>query len=94
MSVSRIGEFHAATNQVDALRDFLKSILPIIRSSQGCVSCQLLQDQEDAAKFVMTEVWDSVEAHQASTKNIPQELLVKIRPLLASAPQGKYWVEK
>ena len=60
MSVSRIGEFHAATNQVDALRDFLKSILPIIRSSQGCVSCQLLQDQEDAAKFVMIEVWDSV----------------------------------
>jgi hypothetical protein len=39
----------------------------------------------------MIEIWDSVESHQASVKNIPPEMLAEIRPLLASAPSGKYY---
>jgi hypothetical protein len=36
----------------------------------------------------MIEVWDSIESHQASVKNIPPEMLTEIRPLLESAPSG------
>jgi hypothetical protein len=39
----------------------------------------------------MLEVWDSVESHQASVKNIPPEMLAEIRPLLASEPSGSYY---
>jgi quinol monooxygenase YgiN len=63
----------------------------MIKSSQGCQSVQLYQSQDDPSRFMMIEVWDSVEAHQASVRNIPPEKLSEIRPLLAGAPSGGYF---
>jgi len=73
MSISRIGEVQAKPELTGDLRNFLISIMPIIKSSEGCESVQLYQSQDDATKFIVIEVWDSVESHQASVKNIPAE---------------------
>ena len=91
MSITRIGETQAKPETTEALRDFLISIIPMIKSSQGCESVTQYQSQADPTKFTMLEVWDSVESHQASAKNIPPEMLGEIRPLLASAPSGSYY---
>jgi quinol monooxygenase YgiN len=91
MSIARIGETQAKAGMQTALRDFLVSILPLILSSRGCLSCELFQDQEDPAKFILVEVWESVEAHQASVKNIPAEKIGEIIPLLAGSPSGRYY---
>ena len=91
MSITRIGETQAKPETTEALRDFLLSIMPMIKSSQGCESVTLYQSQTDPTKFTMIEVWDSLESHQASVKNIPPEMLGEIRPLLASAPSGGYF---
>ena len=103
MPITRIGEFQAKLESTEAtstgpdgqsvqrLRDFLISIMPMIKSSQGCESVTLYQSQADPTKFTMIEVWDSLESHQASVKNIPPEMLTEIRPLLASAPSGGYY---
>ena len=91
MSISRIGETQAKPEMVAELREFLLSILPIIQSSQGCESVQLYQNHDDPSKFLMIEVWDSLESHRASVKNIPSELLAQIQPLLASSPSGSYF---
>ena len=91
MSVSRIGEFTSKAGQIDELKDFLISIIPIIKSSKGCEAVQLFQSQEDPTRFTMIETWDSVESHQASVKNIPPEKLAEIRPLLGPAPKGNYY---
>ena len=91
MAITRIGEIHAKPELADALRDFLLSIIPIIRSSEGSLDCQLYQSQDDPTRFLMIEVWESMEAHQASVKNIPPEKLSEIRPLLGSAPRGSYF---
>lgn len=91
MSITRIGETRARPDTIDALRDFLISIIPTIRGSRGCESVALYQSQDDPASFTMIEVWDSVESHQASAKNIPPEMLAGIRPLLASPPSGSYF---
>ena len=91
MSVARIGETQAKPETVEALRDFLISIMPGIRSLEGCESVTLYQSQQDLTKFTMIEVWDRVESHQASVKNISPELLAQIRPLLASTPNGSYY---
>ena len=88
MSISRIGEVQAKAGLVEELREFLISIMPGIKSSEGCESVQLYQSQDDPVKFIMIEVWDNVESHQASVKNIPPEKLGEIRPLLATAPSG------
>ena len=93
MSITRIGEFQAKQETIEEMRTFLISIMPGIKSSHGCESVQLYQCQDDQTKFTMIEVWDSIESHQASVKNIPPEKLAEIRPrpLLASAPSGSYF---
>ena len=91
MSVVRIGETQAKPETTQGLQDFLISIMPGIKASQGCESVTLYQSQEDATKFTMIEIWDSIESHQASVKDIPPEMLAEIRPLLASAPSGSYY---
>ena len=91
MTISRIGEFQAKLETTNALQDFLLSIMPLIKSSQGCESVTLYQSHGDSTKFTMLEVWDSLESHRASVKNIPPEMLTDVRPLLASAPSGGYF---
>ena len=91
MSVTRIGEFQAREGLIDELREFLISILPGIRSSQGCESVQLYQSQDDPSNFLMIEVWENRETHHASVKNIPPEKLSEIQPLLATSPSGGYY---
>ena len=91
MSLTRIGEVRAKPESTEALRDFLISILPMIRSSRGCESVTLYQCQDDPAGFIIIEIWDSLESHQASVKHIPPEKLAEIRPLLATAPSGNYY---
>jgi quinol monooxygenase YgiN len=91
MSISRIGEVQAKPEMFEELRNFLLSIMPGIKSSEGCESVTLYQSQDDPTKFMMIEVWDSVESHQASVKNIPPEKLGEIRPLLATSPSGSYY---
>ena len=91
MSVFRIGEVQARPESIQELREFLISILPGIKESEGCQSVNLYQSEEDAATFIIIEVWDNVESHQASVNNIPAEKLGEIRPLLATSPSGSYY---
>ena len=91
VSVTRIGEVQAKEGLTEKLREFLVSIMPIIRSSEGCESVQLYQNRDDATKFIMIEVWDSVESHHTSVKYIPPEKLAEIRPLLVASPSGSYY---
>jgi quinol monooxygenase YgiN len=91
MSITRIGEFTGKVGQIDELKEFLFSIIPTIKSSPGCEAVYLYQSQEDPTRFTMIEVWDSIESHQASVKNIPTDKLAEIRPLLGSSPSGSYY---
>lgn len=91
MSTHRIGEVQAKPELTGALRDFLLSIMPLIKSSQGCEAVTLDQSHDEPTKFTIIEIWDSIESHQASVKNIPPEMLTHIRPLLASTPSGGYY---
>ncbi len=90
MSITRIGEFTGKPGQVGELKDFLFSIIPLIKSSQGCESVQLYQNQADPTRFTVIETWDTIESHQASVKNIPPEKLAEVQPLLGAAPGGSY----
>jgi len=91
MSTTRINTFRAKDGSASELREFLISIIPLIKQSEGGESCQRLQSQDDANEFVVIEVWTSVSAHQASVKNIPPEKFGVVMPMLAIPPRGSYY---
>lgn len=91
MSIARIGETQAKPESIEALREFLLSIMPGIKATKGCESVTLYQSQEDPTRFTMIEIWDSVESHKAAVREISPNDLVKIRAMLACAPSGSYF---
>lgn len=91
MSVTRINEFRAIPGSSSLLRDCIESFVPIIESSADCLSCQLLQSQKDPNHIIVIEVWGSIEAHQASLKNVPPEVFHQTRKFLAAPPTGEYY---
>jgi len=91
MRVTRINEFRAKEGKADALRTFLTPVIPMIASSTGCLSCQLLQSHENPTRFVVLEVWDSIDSHQAAVRNIPAEAFAEVMELLDGTPVGEYY---
>lgn len=91
MNITRINKLEAKEGMAAALHEFLKSIVPFVQQSQGCLSCQILQNQDRQNEFVVIEMWDSLSAHQASAKSIPPEKVGVAMPLLAGPPSGAYY---
>jgi quinol monooxygenase YgiN len=91
MSITRINEFRAQEGSADQLHALLKSSIPVIEGAAGCLSCQVLRSQKDRNHIIVIEVWESVEAHQASLKAIPPEIFLDARKLLAAPPTGEYY---
>jgi len=89
--ITRINDFRAAPAKEQALREFLRSVIAVIRGCAGCRSVELLVDQEDPTHLVIVEVWDDIAAHQSAAAAIPPEQIAKVRPLLAEAPNGRYY---
>jgi quinol monooxygenase YgiN len=93
MSITRINNFRAKEGKADALRTFLTPLIPAIAATTGCRSCQLLQSHDNPTRVVVIEVWESIEAHQASVQNIPPEALAEVMTLLDGMPVGEYYRE-
>ena len=93
MSVTRINEFRAKEGKAEALRGLLGQAIPSIASSRGCLSCKLLQSQDSPARFVVLEVWDSIESHKAAVKDIPPAMFMTVMGLLDGMPSGEYFKE-
>jgi len=91
MSTTRISNFEAHDGMADALHAFLRSIVPLIEKAPGCESCQLLRNQQNTNAFVVIETWSSIEAHQASVKDIPPAKIAEVMPMLVSPPSGTYY---
>jgi len=91
MAITRINEFQAKPDKAAALRDFLRSVIARIRDAPGCRSCELLVQRDDPTRLAIIEVWDSVDAHQASVSRIPPDLLQQAQTLFAGPVQGAYY---
>jgi quinol monooxygenase YgiN len=93
MSIIYIGQSQAKPDQIEKYRDFLNSVIaPAIKASAGCVSYHVYQSQADPTRFIGMEVWDSVESHRASVKNIPPESIGEFMQLVAEPPGGGYYL--
>jgi len=96
MAIGRIGKFQARPEQCENLREFLISLLPLIKSSRGCESVQLYQQQEDPTRFTMLEVWlrekpneRLVDAWKKYARGIWEQLTEHERVLMREGIVGK-----
>lgn len=92
MSIARINEFKAKQGLGDALREHVKSFVPMITASPGCLQCNVLQSEDDPDLIVVFEMWESVDAHMNSVKNVPPESLEEAMDLMDAPPRGGYFV--
>jgi len=91
MSITRINEFKSAVGKEDELLAFLRSLISYISSSEGCVSCEVLQGNDELDCFVVVEKWDSIAAHSLSIKNFPKEEMQAAMPLFGAPPIGRFY---
>jgi quinol monooxygenase YgiN len=91
MAITRINEFQSKPDKAPALRDFLRWVIARILAAPGCRSCELLVQHDDPTRLAIIEVWDSVEAHQASVSRIPPSLLQQAQALFAVPARGAYY---
>jgi quinol monooxygenase YgiN len=91
MAITRINTFEAKSGQASELREFLSSVIALIVDAPGCRSVELLVGHDDPGHLAIVEMWDSVEAHQASVSRIPPNLFQKAQTLFGSPPVGSYY---
>jgi quinol monooxygenase YgiN len=95
MTITRIGEMQARKGQELALRLFFENvIMPALDKSAGMQSYHLMQNQVEPTRFIFIELWDSIEAHQASVKNIDSSQIENVMRLLADKPWGEYYSDR
>ncbi len=92
MSIIRINEFQATVGKEKALLDFIASLMPYIQNSTGCISCELLQQEEQLGHLVVIEKWQSIADHKASIAQFPKEKMMEAMPLFAAPPTGNYFI--
>jgi quinol monooxygenase YgiN len=92
MSIRYVGTSIAKAGQSTVLKTLLEQkVMPAVKASAGCLSCQLLQDSKDAHKFIIIEEWESLEALQASIKNISPDEIKQFMELVAESPSGSHY---
>ena len=80
-----VASIHANPDQVELVKAELEKLIPITRAEEGCIQYDLHQDDEDPARFLFYENWESRElwlahmesphlkAHQANTEGAVAE---------------------
>ncbi len=80
-----IARVKARADKVDELRSVLSSLVEPTRKEPGCLSYNLLQNNEDPTDFTLVEEWESnkaLESHLA-TKHF-KDVQVKLSGLVAA----------
>jgi len=91
MAITRINEFRSKPGSGSALRAFLKTVVVDVRAAPGCLSCCLYQALNDAERFAVIEVWESVEAHKAAGKALAPARMDEAMRLLGAPAVGTYY---
>ena len=91
MSITRINKFKSAEGKETELLEFLKSLTSYITSSEGNLSYEVLQNNEDHSDFAIIERWKSIEAHRNSVDSFPKEEMLSAMSLFGGAPSGNYY---
>ena len=79
------GVLTAVEGKGEELADIMLQASRVVSSIDGCLLYIVQQSLTDTSKILITEVWESKEAHQASlTDERVRELIMKAKPIIVS----------
>ena len=91
MTITRINQFEAKVAAEEKLYAFLQSVISVITTCNGCISCRLLRSTENPACLAIIEEWDSIESHQRAASAIPPAMYAEAAALFAKPASGMYY---
>ncbi len=91
MAITRINQFQASVGNEDNMKAFLQSLVPYISGSPGCISCEVLSNDDNPSECIVLERWESKDAHRASVANFPQKDMQAAGILFSASPKGWYY---
>ena len=91
VTITRINQFEAKAAAEEKLYAFLQSVISVITTCEGCISCKLLRSTENPACLAIIEEWDSIESHQRAASAIPPPMYAKAMALFAKPAAGMYY---
>ena len=91
MTITRINQFEAKASLEEKLYSFLQSVISVIETCPGCISCGLLRSTESPACLAIIEEWESIEAHQRAASAVPRASLAEAPAWFAKPPSGVYY---
>jgi hypothetical protein len=94
MSVVRVGECRAKEGQAVSVAEFVQSVIVAgVKASPGCQDCYAWQSQDDPARFMIVELWESVEAHSNAVMQIDPADIARFREIVAEMTSSGYFDE-
>lgn len=93
MTITRINQFEAKPGAEERLYTLLRSVISIIETCPGCLSCRLLRSTENPACLAIIEEWDRIESHQKAAQAIPREKFAEVSALFGKPAAGMYYTE-
>lgn len=91
MTVARHYVMNAAEGKDDALEAALRTVADVVRGVTGSEGVELLRDLGNKRRFIFIEKWESVEAHAAAGKQLPEDTFAPVIGALDGPPDGAYF---
>ena len=92
MPVAALLEFRFKPEVLDQVPDAVSRTLAVTRKFDGCQRIDVLIDDEDPSRYLLVEVWDSME-HDAAYREFraSPDGASELGPLLAAPPVVMYY---
>jgi quinol monooxygenase YgiN len=92
VSVAALLEFRFKPEVHDQVPGVLSSVLAVTRNFDGCQRIDVLVDDEDPGRYLLVELWESLE-HDAEYRKFraSPEGVSELPPLLAAPPVLAYY---
>jgi heme oxygenase (mycobilin-producing) len=91
MPIARHYVMQAEPGQEKTLEAILLTLAEMAGGMGGCLGVQILRDAGNAARFVLVEKWESVDAHTAAVAGFSREIGKALRATLAHPLEGAYF---
>ncbi len=90
MSASVIVQLTAIEGKAELLKEFLRGVQKGAIAA-GCQRITLCQVDENPNIFIEYEEWESIEAHKTFMANLPSEVMLPLKTLLAGRANITYY---